>query len=127
MFNADGETAQQFGFGEDVLFEFDYEVKRPIRQLTFNVTIRNAEDVEVYDGDKRSPNNVINSELGKHKLTVRLKGLRLMPGEYFLSGELWNNDAAFFVGHSHKRPFKVTHDEYLGTGIAYVQHEFTND
>ncbi len=64
MFNADGEAAQQFGFGEDVLFEFDYEVKRPIRQLTFNVTIRNAEDVEVYDGDKRSPRQ-------RHQLRAR--------------------------------------------------------
>jgi hypothetical protein len=31
------------------------------------------------------------------------------------------------VGHSNKRPFKVIQDEYLGTGITYIAHEFTNE
>jgi hypothetical protein len=31
------------------------------------------------------------------------------------------------VSHSNKRPFTVSQDEYLGTGIVYVEHEFSND
>ena len=107
MFNSAGETTRHFQFGEDIFFEFDYHVKRPIDRLTFCYTVRNAEELEVYMADKQSAHNVISSEVGDHHLPVRLKNPTLLTGEYLLSGELWNNDAGFYVGHSNKRPFKV--------------------
>jgi len=127
MMTSAGDTTREFEFGEDILFEFDYDVKRPIDRLTFNFTLKNAEEIEVYAGDKQSPENVIVSDVGLHHLTVRLKSPKLIAGEYQLSGELWNNDSGFFVGHSNKRPFKVRSDRFVGTGITVIEHEFTNE
>ena len=127
MFDAAGEKTNQFDYGDDVFFEFTYTVKRPIDKLTFCYTLRNAEALEVYMADKRNPANVVSSEVGTHKLRVRLKCPKLLAGQYMLSGELWNNQAGFFVGYANKRPFHIKQTEFLGTGITHVDYEFTND
>jgi len=127
MFNADGVDTREFEYGDDILFEFSYEVKRPVEKLTFCYTIRNAEQLEVYMADKQNPANVVASEVGVHKLKVRLRAPRLLGGEYLLSGELWNNDAGFFVGYSNKRPFRIRQTEFLGTGITHVDYDFENE
>ena len=90
-------------------------------------TVRNAELLEVYMADKQNPNNEVSSEVGTHHIRVRLKNPRLLAGEFLLSGELWNNDAGFFVGYSNKRPFHVSPGEFVGTGITYIDYEFAND
>jgi teichoic acid transport system ATP-binding protein len=126
MRDASGNKTKSFSYGDDIVFEFDYTVKRPIETLTFCYTIRNAEHLEVYMADKRNPRNVIDSSVGTHHLTVRLKSPNLLAGEYLLSGELWNNDAGLYVGYSNKRPFRIEQHDYLGTGITYVDYEFDN-
>jgi len=127
MFDANNTPTRLFDYGDDIYFEFTYEVKRPIEKLTFCYTIRNAEQLEVYMADKQNPSNVVSSEVGVHRLKVRLKAPRLLGGEYLLSGELWNNDAGFFVGYSNKRPFQIRQAEFLGTGITHVDYEFENE
>jgi teichoic acid transport system ATP-binding protein len=127
MFNEHGETTTSFDFGDDVFFEFNYEVKRPIDQLTFCYTLRDSERREIYMADKQNEANVIRSDVGEHSLRVQLKNLNLLAGEYLLSGEIWNNEAAFFVGYSNKRPFRIEQSEYLGTGIAHIDYEFWNE
>ena len=127
MFDASGEKTNTFDYGDDVFFEFTYMVKHPIDTLTFCYTIRNAEALEVYMADKRNPSNVVNSEVGTHTLRVRLKSPKLLAGQYLLSGELWNNEAGFFVGYSNKRAFHIEQTQFLGTGITHVDYEFTND
>jgi teichoic acid transport system ATP-binding protein len=124
--DADRET-DSFGFGEDILFEFDYTVKRPMERLTFCFTIRNAERHEVYMADKNNPADAIDACLGEHTLKVRLRAPNLLSGDYLLSGELWNNDSGFYVGYSNKRPFSITQSTYLGTGIVFIEHELEND
>jgi len=127
MFGANGANTREFGYGEDIFFEFTYEVKRPIEKLTFCYTIRNAEQLEVYMADKQNPSNIVASDIGVHRLRVRVKSPRLLGGEYLLSGELWNNDAGFYVGYSNKRPFQVRQAEFLGTGITYLDYDFENE
>jgi len=127
MFNEAGEATTSFDYGEDVFFEFRYNVKRPIDQLTFCYTIRDSERREIYMADKQNEANIINSEVGEHTLKVRLRDLNLLGGEYLLSGEIWNNEAAFYVGYSNKRPFRVEQSEYLGTGITHIDYEFWNE
>lgn len=127
MRNIAGEPATTFTYGDDIVFEFDYTVKRPIETLTFCYTVRNAEQMEVYMADKRNPANTVDSSPGTHHLRVRLPAPNLLAGEYLLSGELWNNDAGFYVGYSNKRPFRIEQRDYLGTGITYVGHEFENE
>ena len=127
MFDSETRATTSFGYGEDVFFEFSYEVKRPIERLTFCYTIRDSEQREIYMADKQNDANVIASDVGVHKLKVRLHDLNLLGGEYLLSGEIWNNEAAFFVGYSNKRPFRVEQSEYLGTGITHIDYEFWNE
>jgi teichoic acid transport system ATP-binding protein len=127
MFGADGNATTSFEYGEDLYFEFDYEVKRPIEKLTFCYTVRDSERREIYMADKQNEANVVASDVGAHTLKVRLKNLDLLAGEYLLSGELWNNEAAFFVGYSNKRPFRIEQSEYLGTGITHIDYEFWNE
>lgn len=127
MFDANDVDTRLFEFGDDIYFEFTYEVKRPIEKLTFCYTIRNAEKLEVYMADKQNPSNVVASEVGVHTLKVRLKSPRLLGGEYLLSGELWNNDAGFYVGYSNKRPFQIRQEDFLGTGITYLDYDFENE
>lgn len=127
MFNSANEKTNRFNYGEDINFEFTYVVKRPIERLTFCYTVRNAEQLEVYMADKQNPKNAISSEIGEHTLRVKLKSPNLLAGEYLLSGEIWNNEAGFYVGHSNKRPFYIDQQEYLGTGITHIDYEFSND
>jgi teichoic acid transport system ATP-binding protein len=127
MFNEAGEDTTTFGYGDDVLFEFEYEVKRPIDQLTFCYTIRDSERREVYMADKQNEANTVDSSVGTHRLRVRLNNVDLLSGEYLLSGELWNNEAAFYVGYSNKRPFRIEQFEFLGTGITHIDYDFWNE
>ncbi|HET6351769.1 MAG TPA: ABC transporter ATP-binding protein [Coriobacteriia bacterium] len=127
MFDDSGEQTTAFSYGEDIHFEFTYEVKKPIERLSFCYTVRNAEKLEVYMSDKQNARNRINSQVGKHTLRVKLKKPNLLQGEYLLSGELWNMDSTFYVGHSNKRPFSIIQSEYLGTGITHIDYEFDND
>ena len=127
MFDRNDVNTRLFEYGDDIYFEFAYEVKRPIEKLTFCYTLRNAEQLEVYMADKQNPANVVSSQIGIHRLKVRLKAPRLLGGEYLLSGELWNNDAGFYVGYSNKRPFQIRQSDFLGTGITHVDYEFESE
>jgi teichoic acid transport system ATP-binding protein len=127
MFNSKDERTSTFGYREDVFFEFDYYVKRPMKRLTFCYTLTNSEDLEIYMSDKQNPENLLNCEIGKHHLRVRLKNPRLLAGEYLLSGELWNNDAGFYINHSRRRSITIQQSEFIGTGITHVDYELEND
>jgi teichoic acid transport system ATP-binding protein len=127
MFDAKDQDTTTFQYGEDIYFRFKYIVKKPIERLTFCFTIKNSEKIEIYMSDKQDPNHAVNSEVGDHWMTVRLKSPNLLAGSYSLSGELWNNDATFFVGHSYNRPFTIQQDVFLGTGITHVDCDFTNE
>lgn len=125
--NADGAVTSIFEQGEDIVLEFTYEVKRPVSQLTFTYTITNAEDVEVFCSDKRSPQHGLSTEPGTHSVRARLVAPPLLGGGYKLSGELWDNQSSFFVNHSNGRRFTVAQSTFIGTGIAAVGCELTND
>ncbi len=127
MLNADDRSTATFGYGEDIYFEFDYIVKRPMNRLTFCYTLADSEGYEIYMSDKQSPDNLLNSDVGQHNLRVRLKKPRLLAGQYQLSGELWNNDAGFFIDHSNRRPITIRQGEFIGTGVTHVDYELEND
>jgi teichoic acid transport system ATP-binding protein len=127
MFNAADERTSTFDVGEDIWFEFDYEVKQPMDRLTFCYTLTDAEGMEIFMSDKQDPSNAIHTEIGEHHLRVRLKNLRLLGGSYQLSGELWKNEAGFYINHSRSRPITIRPGEFTGTGIIRMDHELMND
>ncbi len=127
LVTADGQPCREFEHGEDICLELDYTVKMPIPRLSFTFWIRNSEDVEVFASDRQSDRFVIDASLGTHHLRLRLVSPPLLGGGYKLSGELWNNASGFYVNHSRDRVFSVTQGSFVGTGIAAIASELTND
>ena len=127
LFNVQGKRTSSFEYGEDIYFEFDYHVKQRIDRLTFCYTLTNSEGLEIFMSDKQSPDNAIDSEIGKHHVKVRLKDPKLLGGRYMLSGEMWNNDAGFYINHSRKRPITIRQGTFVGTGITHIDYELSND
>jgi teichoic acid transport system ATP-binding protein len=127
MFNSAGETTRDFSVGEEIWFEFGYTVKRPTERLTFCITLRNAEMLEIFMGDKQAERNELDASVGEHSVRVKMPGPNLLAGTYHLSGELWNNDSGFYVSYANRQPFRLTQDEFVGTGITRIDYELAND
>ena len=53
--------------------------------------------------------------------------MALLGGSYQLSGELWKNEAGFYINHSRSRPITIRPGEFTGTGIIRMDHELVND
>ena len=83
-----GKPKAQFNFNENVNYEFVYDVKKEMDGLKWSFTVWDAEKKELYSSDKMGDSYVVNNSLGKHKLNVVLKDLNLLPGNYYLSGEI---------------------------------------
>ena len=113
----------EFTYGSDVGFSCNYEVKKPLGGLRWTFTIRDIDDKEIYSSDKMNDKYLINSEMGKHTLSVVLNNVKLLPGKYKLSGELRNDTGIIYVGYSNKKVFTITSDnDYIGTGIYFIEH-----
>lgn len=112
-------------YGSDLRFSFDYYVKKPMDGLKWSFTIRDSEKKEIYSTDKMGQNYLIENSIGKHHMSISLKNLNLLPGKYYLSGELRDGVGLIYVGYSNKRPFDVVglDNNYLGSGITYIDHE----
>ena len=126
MLNSVGESTNTFACGEDIRIKFNYEVKKEISHLNFGITIRDAEQREVFMSEKRNENYLLNGEVGKHSLEITLKKPNLLDGHYLLSGEIWDNDSTFYVGYANKVPFEMVSESYLGSGIVCFDYDFKN-
>ncbi|MBF7096146.1 ABC transporter ATP-binding protein [Alkalibacter mobilis] len=127
MIDSNGSVTDRFSYMEDVRFSVDYTIKKPMQNLRWCFTVRDAETNEIFGSDKRSENHKIEDSLGTHTLKVRIKDLKLLPGKYLLSGEIRDNKGALHFGYSNKTPFYVDSDEFHGTGILYMDHEYENN
>ena len=118
------ENKGKFETNDDIVYSFDYEVKKDMPDLKWSFTIRDAATNLIYSSDKMNDSYLIENSIGKHTLKIRLKNL-LLPGKYLLSGELREGTGIFFVGYSNKRSFKVEADKNSnnGRGIVYIEHE----
>jgi len=123
MYNAADKRTDVFKMGEDIYYEFDYEVKRPLAGLRFCYLIRNAEDVVIFQSDEQDDNALIDSSLGCHRLKVRIKNLSLLAGEYKLSGGLWDVDSILEKFYADKKRFYITQDKFIGAGIIPIDYD----
>lgn len=126
MLNSAGEATDTFACGEDIRIVFDYEVKRPLERLNFGITIRDAEEREIFLSERRKEQNQLLSDVGTHSLHITLKHPNLLDGHYLLSGEIWDSDSTFYIGYANKRPFTVVSDDYRGSGLVQFDYTFEN-
>ncbi len=127
MSGALGDGVPTFKLGEDICYEFTYNVKEPLDKLRFCFSIANAEEIEIFGSDKRSEAAVIDSSVGKHRVQVRIRDSRLLAGEYHLTGEVWCADSILHRFYANKRPFIVTQDEFVGSGITLMDYDLSVD
>ena len=127
LLNSAGEETDTFSCGDDITVRFDYEVKKPIDRLNFGITLRDADEREIFLSARRSEDQVLLSDVGVHTLTITLRAPNLLDGKYLLSGELWDNDSTFYVGFCNKRPFTMVSEGYLGSGVVRFDYDFEND
>ena len=118
------ENKGEFESGDDIVYSFDYEIKKDMPNLKWSFTIRDAATNLIYSSDKMNNDYLIENSIGKHTLKIKLENL-LLPGKYLLSGELREGTGIFFVGYSNKKSFKVKANEKNknGRGIVYIEHE----
>lgn len=121
-----GKPKAQFNFNENVNYEFVYDVKKEMDGLKWSFTVWDAEKKELYSSDKMGDSYVVNNSLGKHKLNVVLKDLNLLPGNYYLSGEIRDISGILYVGYANKKKFIIKDEGYHGTGTLYINHEAEN-
>lgn len=114
----------EFEYGEDIGFTFKYKVKKPLDGLRWTFTLRDADDKEIYSSDKMSLKYTVDSSLGIHNISMNLKDMKLLPGTYKLSGELRNDTGIIYIGYANKKEIIIKPgDEYVGSGICFIDHE----
>ena len=117
-----------FVYGEDIEYSFSYEITKPLSDLKWSFTIWDIDEKELYSTDKTGVQYLVESEMGKHQLTIRLKQPPLLPGKYLLSGEIRDGAGLLYAGYSNKRPFEILASEsYPGSGVVYIQHEIVSN
>lgn len=117
-----------FQYGEDIEYEFSYEITKELTDLKWSFTLWDADEKEIYSSDKMGSSYLVESSLGKHQLKIRLKNLPLLPGKYSLSGEIRDGAGMIYAGYSNKRPFTIAQSEvYQGSGFVYIEHEIVSN
>ena len=117
-----------FKFGEDIEYSFRYEITKELSDLKWSFTLWDVDEKEIYSSDKTGIQYLVESSMGKHELTIRLKNPSLLPGKYLLSGEIRDGAGLLYAGYSNKRPFEVDSDgAYQGSGIVHIQHELVSN
>ncbi len=109
--------------GEDIFADVVYEVKREIPGLICAFTIYDAEGIQIFGADKQGQNQALPHEVGRHHFKLRIHSPGLLPGEWRISGELWNNMAGFHKAFFNKRSFYVSGDRFLGTGLVKMDFD----
>jgi teichoic acid transport system ATP-binding protein len=127
LVDQEGHPTSQFRYGQDIVFSFDYEVKRAFSELFWCFTLRDAETNEIYGSPKQSQRHQVDPQVGHHHVKAVLPQPRLLPGKYLLSGELRDGRGVLHFGYANKVPFEVTSDAFLGTGMVFVEHEYTHE
>lgn len=117
-------SEKAFRFGEDIVYSFHYEITKELSDLKWSFTLWDVDEKEIYSSDKTGMNYLVESSMGKHEITIKLKNPSLLPGKYLLSGEIRDGAGLLYAGYSNKRPFEVLSDEqYRGSGIIHIEHE----
>ena len=101
-----------------------FTITKELSDLKWSFTLWDVDEKEIYSTDKTNVKYAVESSMGKHQLTIKLKNLSLLPGKYLLSGEIRDGAGLLYAGYSNKRPFEIIADnDYRGSGVVEIEHE----
>ncbi len=120
LINSLGEETTVFNAGEDIEISANYEVNVPADNLSCAITVFDSEQKEIFASDRQGKQFVLKNELGTHKLRVVLQQPQLLAGHYFITCEIWNPQSGFVRAVLSKKQFEIKSDNFMGTGIMYI-------
>lgn len=106
--------------GSDLRVRFCYNVKMDTSPLYLGLGITDAGGHTVFQLDQQRyllPNSV-----GTHTVDVTFPNLILLPGDYFVSGQVWENESSLRAPFATNKRFQVVSTDYRGEGTTYLNH-----
>ena len=126
--NINNRNRINFNYGSTVIIEIEYEVKKPIENdLICCFSIRDIEEREVFATNKQNKDNIVDSSIGRHIFRFILPNLRLLPGNYKIAGEFWNNEAGLHFKFASLRRLNIVSNEYKGGGVNAIPYKTMRD
>ncbi|EDS73368.1 ABC transporter ATP-binding protein [Anaerofustis stercorihominis] len=126
--NINNRNRINFNYGSTVIIEIEYEVKKPIENdLICCFSIRDIEEREVFATNKQNKDNIVDSSIGRHIFRFILPNLRLLPGNYKIAGEFWNNEAGLHFKFASLRRLNIVSNEYKGGGVYAIPYKTMRD
>ena len=118
-----GNKKKYFEMGDDIYIYAGYDIKVSMEKLTCSVSIFDNEGTEIFGSDRQDEKLSVDASDGDHSVIIHLKKPPLLPGKYFATCALWNNDAGFARGICQKEPFEIGSEYFYGTGITAIECE----
>ncbi len=118
----------RFPYSSSFIIEVEYEVKQKItNNLIACFAIRDIEDRVVFATSKQNENNIVDSSIGRHVYRFILPDLKLLPGNYKVAGEFWNNEAGIHFKFASIRRLIITSKSYHGDGVYSIPYKTMKD
>ncbi|RGD75518.1 polysaccharide ABC transporter ATP-binding protein [Anaerofustis stercorihominis] len=117
-----------FNYGASIIIEIVYEVKKPMdNNLICCFSIRDIEEHEVFATNKQNKDNVVDSSVGRHVFRFILPKSRLLPGNYKIAGEFWNNESGLHFKFASIRQLNIVGKEFKGGGVYAIPYKTMKD
>jgi lipopolysaccharide transport system ATP-binding protein len=91
LLDGDGQPAQEFSSGQDIVVCIRYTTADALRNARFNLGVSSGRGL-VFTANMLLDGTVVSQAAGTGKLTCTLRSVPLMPGVYHLYGEVWGTN-----------------------------------
>jgi ABC-2 type transport system ATP-binding protein/lipopolysaccharide transport system ATP-binding protein len=123
MFDGRGREKYIFQPDEPLAIEFDVHAAVPQDDFVFGIGVFNGEGVQVYGSNTLLEDYAPESLTGSGTVRLRLPGLGLVNGTYFLDVAVHKRDGYPFDYHHFQYTFRVA-SSLRDVGIARLRHEW---
>lgn len=94
FFNSKGEETRKFTSGEDITAEFMFDVKEPLENVTFQLSL--SDGPFTYNSYNTYYDNIKVDKVDDNtKIRIKLKDVKLSPGKFIVSIGIWDEN---FIG-----------------------------
>lgn len=120
-----GEERYHLHSGDDVVFEIEASVKRPLDDFVFGISIQTPRGVVVWGSNTElegfKPGLL---EAGERRVQIRAPNLRLAPGEYLIDIAAHAEDGAPYDYRRKLAALSVTATDRGGDGLYFPEHSW---